>query len=952
MPGPSLRSSLPAIVTVGLLGLVPVALAAPAHAADYTTYAPTCDTTTYTVPPGVTLLDVTAYGEAGRPGTPGAYSAGAGGRGGKVAATIPVTPGQLLWAAPNSKILRGGGQHSYGFGGNGTMVTNIDPAPYCGTGVTLPKSALVIVAGGGGGGADGDTGTGGRGGDAGAYGGNGGNNDKKDGAGGAPGSQTGGGGGGNNGSAFAVASGQAGNPGQYLHGGGGGFDGAFGSAYQGAAPTPQMNAGSGGGGFYGGGGGGGASAGAAAGGGGGGANYVMPSVPTAAPTRIFQAGVHYNGTAENVAPRVDFVPVYTSSTSTIRTPLNPVHEGNPVTFSVTVTRNDGGFAQGGKVEFLDGSNVIATGQVDGSTGVASVSVSTLSPGTHLIQARFVGAKLGMQEVEVSWAENPDNQPLRLVIDAAFRPVAPVVTKDPVGSPKLYSSSGHFDAEATGNPTPAVQWQESPNNGRNWGNISGATDRQLIVAASVAKSGYQYRAVFTSSAGIATTKAATMTVLKETMPVVPVDASMFPGSEVPALTASYPYFYPRFGRSLAEEVTKAPRCTTTATSHSPVGTYPITCSGAVMPNYDPDYRTGTLTVAAQSHATSFTVPHAHDGWYAGDWIHLTAQGGADDNPVEFSIDHGTTPGLCELHGSTLVLSATITQVDECLVTAKQPGVSHAPPVTRAVRVQVPHRNAMLLAPASGAIGETAVLTAHGYRLVGQASTQTADVEVTRRHLDSAVCTVTKTDGVVTVHYLAVGRCTVHAQQPQEAGRAGGTTEHIAVHAPIPQTITFTSAFPAAPQAGTTLTVTATATGSSTPVVVSSETTDVCSFTGGTLYLLKRGTCVVAATKAGGSGYAAAVLRQTITVAVNEQIVFFPPASGRVGQVITLTASKVPSGRPPVSFALDGGSGAGVCSLSGATLTLLKPGSCVVSAKQPALAPNWYGSVVTRTITVLP
>ncbi len=771
MPGPSLRSVLPAVIVGGLLTLTPVALAAPAQADPYTHYKPTCETSTYTVPSGVTLLDVTVYGEPGRPGTAGAYSAGAGGRGGKVEATIPVTPGQRLWAAPNSKILRGGGQHSYGFGGNGSMVTNIDPAPYCGTGVELPKSALLVVAGGGGGGADGATGTGGRGGDAGAYGGNGGNNDKKDGAGGAPGSQTAGGGGGNNGSYPFVRSGAAGQPGQYLHGGHGGFDGAFDSAYPGAEPTPEMNAGSGGGGYYGGGGGGGASAGAAAGGGGGGSNYVTPSVPTAAPTQIFQAGVRFNGTADYVDPRVDFVPVYTSSTSTIRTPLNPVHEGNPVTFSVTVTRNDGGFAQGGSVEFLDGSQVIATGQVDGNTGVASVSVSTLLPGTHLIQARFVGAKLWMQQVEMSWAENPNNQPLRLVIDAAFRPVAPVVTKDPVGSPKLYSSSGHFDAEATGNPTPAVQWQESPNNGRNWGNISGATDRQLIVAASVAKSGYQYRAVFTSSAGIATTKAATMTVLKEPMPVVPVDASMFPGSEVPALTASYPYFTSRFGRSLAEEVTKAPKCTTTATSHSPAGTYPITCSGAVMPNYDPDYRTGTLTIAAHSHATSFTIPHAQSGWYAGDWIHLTARGGEADNPVEFSIDNGTPAWLCELHGATLTLSPLATSGnEECLVTAKQPGVSNAPPVTRAVRINKPHRNAMLLAPATGAVGETAVLTAHGYRLVGGASTETSDVEVTRRHHDSAVCTVSETDGVVTVHYLAVGHCTVHAQQPQGDGRA--------------------------------------------------------------------------------------------------------------------------------------------------------------------------------------
>ncbi|MEP9364626.1 Ig-like domain repeat protein [Nocardioides sp. CN2-186] len=949
MPGPSFRSFLPAVVVGSLLTLTPVALAAPAHAAGYTQYRPTCDTSTYGVPAGVTLLNVTVYGEPGNAGTPGAYSAGAGGRGGKVEVTLPVTPGQVLWAAPNSKIMRGGGEYSYGIGGNGSLVTNIDPAPYCATGTTLPKDAILVAAGGGGGGADGDTGTGGSGGDAGAYGGNGGHNDKKDGAGGAPGSQTAGGGGGNNGSYPFARSGQVGQQGSYLLGGHGGYDGGFDSAYPGAAPVTQMNAGGGGGGFYGGGGGGGAAAGAAAGGGGGGSNYVSSIVPTTAPTEIAQAGVRFNGAAsDRVEPRVDFVPVYTSRTSAIRTPLNPIHEGNPVSLSVTVTRNDGGFPQGGTVEFLDGDKAIATGQVDASTGVASVSVSNLSAGTHLIQARFLGAKLWMQQVETSWAENPNNQPLRLVIDPAFRPVAPVVTKDPVGSPKLYSSSGHFDAEATGNPTPAAQWQQSPNAGRNWVDIPGATDRQLVTPGAVAKNGYLYRAVFTNGTGIAITKPAMMTVLKEPMPVVPVDASMYPGSEVPALTATYPFTHPPFGRSVREEVTKAPKCTTTATSQSPVGTYPITCSGGVMPNYDPDYRTGTLTIAAHSHATSFTVPHAAHGWYRGDWIHLTARGGEADNPVEFSIDHGTPAGLCEVHGSMLVLTANLTHTDDCLVTAKQPGVSHAPPVTRAVRINVPHRNAMLLAPATGAVGETAALTAHGYRLVGETSTQTADVEVTRRHHDSAVCTVSKVDGVVLVHYLAVGHCTVHAQQPHQDGRAGGTSETIAVHLPKEQTITFGTAFPSAPQAGTTLTVTATGTGSATPVVVGSETTDICSFKGSTLYLLKRGTCVVAATKAGGGGYAATVLRQTITVAVNDRIVFFPPESGRAGQVITLTATKVPFGRPPVSFS---SKTTGICTVSGAALTLRTAGACIVVATQP-YAGEFPGSRVERTITVTP
>jgi len=42
-------------------------------------------------------------------------------------------------------------------------------------------------------------------------------------------------------------------------------------------------------------------------------------------------------------------------------------------------------------------------------------------------------------------------------------------------------------------------------------------------------------------------------------------------------------------------TTAPVCTTTATSISPIGTYPITCSGGVAPNYTLSYVAGTMTV---------------------------------------------------------------------------------------------------------------------------------------------------------------------------------------------------------------------------------------------------------------------------------------------------------------------------------------------------------------------
>jgi hypothetical protein len=58
----------------------------------------------------------------------------------------------------------------------------------------------------------------------------------------------------------------------------------------------------------------------------------------------------------------------------------------------------------------------------------------------------------------------------------------------------------------------VQWQQSTNGGSTWHNITGATSTSYtIIATTVSQNGYRYRAVFTNSAGSATTDSATLTV---------------------------------------------------------------------------------------------------------------------------------------------------------------------------------------------------------------------------------------------------------------------------------------------------------------------------------------------------------------------------------------------------------------------------------------------------------
>ncbi|MCW3029676.1 MAG: hemicentin-2-like [Solirubrobacterales bacterium] len=89
---------------------------------------------------------------------------------------------------------------------------------------------------------------------------------------------------------------------------------------------------------------------------------------------------------------------------------------------------------------------------------------------------------------------------------------PTVTLDPVSTTVQVGESATFEAAASGFPTPTVQWQVSINGGGTWSAIAGATSSQYAIASpQLSESGHQYRAVFTNTAGNATTNAATLTV---------------------------------------------------------------------------------------------------------------------------------------------------------------------------------------------------------------------------------------------------------------------------------------------------------------------------------------------------------------------------------------------------------------------------------------------------------
>jgi len=86
---------------------------------------------------------------------------------------------------------------------------------------------------------------------------------------------------------------------------------------------------------------------------------------------------------------------------------------------------------------------------------------------------------------------------------------------------------------------------------------------------------------------------TLTVNKTALTITAANATKLYGAALPAFTASYSGFV---NGDTASNLTTPPALSTAATAASPVGSYPITASGAASPNYTISYANGTLTVS--------------------------------------------------------------------------------------------------------------------------------------------------------------------------------------------------------------------------------------------------------------------------------------------------------------------------------------------------------------------
>jgi uncharacterized repeat protein (TIGR03803 family) len=167
-------------------------------------------------------------------------------------------------------------------------------------------------------------------------------------------------------------------------------------------------------------------------------NFVTDGVHPITATYLGDAA--FTGSASAPAP-VTIRPAATSTFSFLVPWSNPQAAGSPFLMSTQVIALAGGTAPTGDVEFYDATTLIGTGTL--VSGFATISTTTLTPGLHLLVARYLGD--GTFEPSVT-------PPALVTIYTGPRPASTAISVATAPNPSSLGSVVTFTATVTGGST--------------------------------------------------------------------------------------------------------------------------------------------------------------------------------------------------------------------------------------------------------------------------------------------------------------------------------------------------------------------------------------------------------------------------------------------------------------------------------------------------------------------
>jgi hypothetical protein len=317
------------------------------------------------------------------------------------------------------------------------------------------------------------------------------------------------------------------------------------------------------------------------------------------------------------------------------------------------------------------------------------------------------------------------------------------------------------------------------------------------------------------------------------------------------------------------------------------------------------------------------------------------------PVAFSAA-ASSAGVCTVSGVTVSLVG----VGTCTVDADQAGNGSylpAPQVQQAFAVgKVSQTISFTATPPAGAVVGGSPYAVSAASSSGLAVAFSADVS------SAGVCTVFGS----AVSLVGAGTCTVNADQPGDGTfqAAVEVQQSFAVTTPSlsVQTINFTSAPPAGATAGGSSYVVSATASSGLAVAFSADAASagVCTVSGSSVSLVGSGTCTIDANQPGNGSYQAATqAQQSFAIGLATQTIGFtstPPSPAGVGDPDYAVGATATSGLAVV-FSADPAS-AGICSVSGSSVSFVGAGTCIINANQPGDATHQAAPQVQQSFTV--
>ena len=123
---------------------------------------------------------------------------------------------------------------------------------------------------------------------------------------------------------------------------------------------------------------------------------------------------------------------------------------------------------------------------------------------------YNGGTMYAQSLQSDWYQYNAANSTWTQVSGDPRPSVPTITSQPQNVMVWESNSAIFSITASGNPSPAYQWQQSTDGGNTWANIGGAQSASYTIASATASA--EFRCVATNTGGSATSNAATLTVV--------------------------------------------------------------------------------------------------------------------------------------------------------------------------------------------------------------------------------------------------------------------------------------------------------------------------------------------------------------------------------------------------------------------------------------------------------